>query len=97
MLLGQARREIDRLCRLAEARTQGLRGSALSDALGLSPRQGFLLDGYARTLDRLKPEGARRLLHLVNQTDLDLKGMALSGGRTPLLSLTASLCRAFSG
>jgi DNA polymerase III delta subunit len=97
LLLGQARREVDRLCRLAEARAQGLRGPELMGALGLSPKQSFLLDGYVRTLDRLRPEGARRLLTLVNQTDLDLKGVALSGGRTPLLALTLSLCRAFSG
>jgi len=97
LLLGQARREVDRLCRLAEARAQGLRGPELMGALGLSPKQSFLLDGYVRTLDRLRPEGARRLLTLVNQTDLDLKGIALSGGRTPLLALTLSLCRAFSG
>jgi DNA polymerase III delta subunit len=97
MLLGQARREVDRLCRLAEARNQGLKGPDLLGALGLNPRQAFLLDGYIRNLDRLKLEGARRLLALVNQTDLDLKGVALSGGRTPLTSLTLSLCRALGG
>jgi len=97
LLLGQARREVQRLCRLAEARARGSRGPELMDALGLNPRQSFLLDGYARLLDRLKPEGARRLLRLVNQTDLDVKGLALSGGRMPLLALTTSLCRAFGG
>ena len=97
LLLGQARREVDRLCRLIEARDQGLRGPELVGALGLGPRQAFLLDGYIRTLDKVKAEGARRLLSLVNQTDLDLKGLALSGGRTPLLNLTLSLCRAFGG
>jgi len=96
MLLGQARKEVDRLCRLAEARAQGLRGPDLVAALGLNPRQSFLLDGYVRTLDRIQLDGAKRLLRLVNQTDLDLKGMALSGGRTPLLALTTSLCRAFA-
>ena len=97
LLLGQARREVDRLCRLLEARNQGLRGAELVGALGLNPRQAFLLDGYVRTLDKVKPEGALRLLALVNQTDLDLKGMALSGGRTALLNLTLSLSRAFGG
>lgn len=96
MLLGQARREVDRLCRLVEARSQGLRGPDLVAALGLNPRQAFLMDGYVRTLDRIQAEGAKRLLRLVNQTDLDLKGMALSGGKTPLLVLTTSLCRAFA-
>ena len=95
-MLGQARREVDRLCRLAEARAKGTKApQELAAALGLSPRQAFLLDGYGRVLDRVKPEGAARLLRLVNQTDLDLKGLALSGGRTPLLSLTVSLCRAW--
>ena len=47
MLLGQARREVERLCRLAEARRQGVKGGPeLVAALGLSPRQAFLLDGY---------------------------------------------------
>ena len=97
LLLGQARREVDRLCRLAEAHRAGIKGGQeLVAALGLGPRQAFLLDGYARVLDRLKPEGAARLLRLVNQTDLDLKGLALSGGVTPLTSLTLSLCRAWA-
>jgi DNA polymerase III delta subunit len=96
MLLGQARREVDRLCRLAEARARGIKGpQELAAALGLNPRQAFLLDGYGRVLDRVKPAGAARLLRLVNQVDLDLKGLALSGGRTPLTSLTLSLCRAW--
>jgi len=96
MLLGQARREVDRLCRLAEARARGIKGpQELVAALGLNPRQAFLLDGYGRVLDRVKPAGAVRLLRLVNQVDLDLKGLALSGGRTPLTSLTLSLCRAW--
>ena len=95
-LLGQARREVDRLCRLVEARRHGIKApQELAAALGLGPRQAFLLDGYARVLDRLKPEGAARLLRLVNQTDLDLKGMAL-GVATPLASLTLSLCRAWA-
>lgn len=95
-LLSQARREVDRLAKLVEARATGVKGgSELLAALGLSPRQAFLLDGYGRVLDRVKPAGVMRLLRLVNQTDLDLKGVALSGGRTPLTALTLSLCRAW--
>jgi DNA polymerase III delta subunit len=97
ILLGQARREVERLCRLAEARRRGLKGAAeLAAALGLTPRQAFLLDGYARVLARIGAEGTARLLTLVNQTDLDLKGLALSRSPTPLLNLTTSLCRAWS-
>ena len=96
MLLGQARREVERLCRLGDARRQGLRGPELTGALGLSPKQAFLLDGYTRVLDRIGPEGALRLLRLVNQTDLDLKGQAISRSIGPLLTLTTSLCRAWS-
>ena len=96
LMLGQARREVDRLCRLVEARAKGLKAPQdLVQALGLGPRQAFLLEGYARVLDRVKPAGAVRLLRLINQADLDLKGLALSGGRTPLVSLTLSLCRAW--
>jgi len=95
MLLGQARREVDRLCRLADARAAGVRTPPeLLEALGLNPRQAFLLDGYQRTLDRIKPEGAVRLLRLVVQTDMDLKGMAL-GPHAPLLGLTMALSRAW--
>jgi DNA polymerase III delta subunit len=95
-LLSQARREVDRLVRLAEARSTGVKGGPdLVAALGLTPRQAFLLDGYGRVLDKVKPAGAGRLLSLVNQVDLDLKGLALSGGRTTLTSLTVSLCRAW--
>ena len=97
VLLGQARREADRLCRLAEARRLGLKDRPeLLAALGLNPRQDFLLDGYVRVLGRIGPEGALRLLALVNQTDLDLKGQAISRSTTPLLSLTTSLCRAWA-
>jgi DNA polymerase III delta subunit len=97
MLLGQARREVERLCRLAEARRQGLKAPPqLLAALGLSPKQGFLVDGYVRVLDRIGPDGALRLLHLVNQTDLDLKGMAISKSLAPLLNLTTALTRAWS-
>lgn len=95
-LLGQARREVDRLARLVDARAQGLRSPAeLTSALGLSPRQAFLLDGYSRVVDRVKPAGVARLVHLINQTDLDLKGLTFSGGKTALMSLTLSLSRAW--
>jgi DNA polymerase III delta subunit len=95
-LLGQARREVERLCRLAEARRLGLKGAPeLAAALGLGPRQAFLLDGYVRVLGRIGAEGALRLLTLVNQTDLDLKGQAISRSPTPLLNLTTALSRAW--
>jgi DNA polymerase III delta subunit len=93
MLLGQARREVERLCRLAEARRLGQKD--LGAALGLGPRQAYLLDGYVRVLGRIGPEGAQRLLALVNQTDLDLKGQAISRSVTPMLNLTTALCRAW--
>ena len=97
MLLGQARREVERLCRLAEARRQGVKGAPeLVEALGLGPRQAFLLDGYQRVLARIGPDGVQRLLALVNQTDLDLKGQAVSRSITPMLNLTAALSRAWT-
>ena len=97
VLLGQARREAERLCRLAEARRLGLKGRPEQlAALGLNPRQDFLLDGYVRVLGRIGPEGALRLLALVNQTDLDLKGQAIARSVTPLLNLTTAFCRAWS-
>ena len=95
-LLGQARREVDRLSRLVEARGRGAKTSELLAALGLSPKQAFLVDGYVRVVDKIGPEGVARLLRLVNQTDLDLKGTALSGGQTPLLGLTLSLARCWA-
>jgi DNA polymerase III delta subunit len=96
-LLGQARREVERLCRLAEARRRGLKaGPELAAALGLGPRQGFLLDGYVRVLGKVGPEGAARLLALVIQTDLDLKGQAISRSVAPMLNLTTALCRAWA-
>ena len=97
MLLGQGRREVERLCRLADARTAGVKNRAeLVAAVGLGPNQAFLFDGYDRVLNRIGADGAARLLHLVNQTDLDLKGMAISRSVTPLLNLTTALCRAWS-
>ena len=95
MLLGQARREVDRLLRLAEAEAAGLKGAELTAALGLSPKQAFLMDGYRNALDRLKAKGLRALLGRLNQCERDLKGMALSRSEAPLLDLTLTLCRAW--
>ena len=96
-LLGQARREVERLCRLAEARRLGLKTrQELLGALGLGARQDFLLDGFIRVLGRIGPDGAQRLLSLVNQTDLDLKGQAISRSPTPLVNLTTALARAWA-
>jgi DNA polymerase III delta subunit len=96
LLLGQARREVDRLCRLAEARRQGAKKrEELVSAVGLGPNQAFLFDGYDRVLGKIGPDGAARLLRLVNQTDLDLKGVALSRSVSPLLNLTTALTRAW--
>lgn len=98
MLLGQARREVERLCALVEARAAGRTSPQdLMGALGLGPRQGFLLDGYERAVTRLKPPGVQRLLGLVGQTDRDLKGVTLGGSPSTLVSLTLSLCWAFGG
>lgn len=96
MLLGQARKEVDRLLRLLEARRQGVVNAAqLLPMMGLSEKQAFLLDGYKRVLDRIGKDGAERLLHLINQTDMDLKGMSLSP-HSPLLALTVGMARAWS-
>lgn len=98
LLLGQARREVERLCRLAEALASGRSAPEdLARAMDLGPRQGFLLADCRRVLDRLGPTGAARLLKLVNDTDLDLKGLALSRSPTPLVHLTVSLSRAWAG
>ncbi|HJV49282.1 MAG TPA: DNA polymerase III subunit delta [Geothrix sp.] len=95
MMLGQVRREVDRLLRLVEAEAAGLKGGEILSALGLSPKQAFLLDGYRGALARLKPRGVRALLGRVNQCEKDLKGMALSRSEAPLLDLTLTLCRAW--
>lgn len=95
MMLGQVRREVDRLLRLAEAEAEGLKGGDVLSALGLSPKQAFLLDGYRGALAKLKPKGAKALLTRVNQCEKDLKGMALSRSEAPLLDLTLALCRAW--
>jgi DNA polymerase III delta subunit len=94
-LLGQARREVDRLVRLAQAEAEGLSGSDLTSALGLSPKQAFLLDGYRGVLRKRGPQGAKELLSRVNQCEKDLKGHALSRSETPLLDLTLTLARAW--
>jgi DNA polymerase III delta subunit len=95
MLLGQARREVDRLLRMAEAEAAGLKGPDLLSALGLSPKQSFLLEGYRNALAKLKPKGLRGLLGRLNQCERDLKGMALSRSEATLLDLTLTLCRAW--
>jgi len=98
ILLAQARREVERLCRLFEARRQGL-GSAqeLAAALGLTPKQTFLLEGYSRTLERIRPEGLKKLVALIVDADSDIKGGALSQSAAPLTNLTLMLCRAWGG
>lgn len=95
MMLGQARREVDRLLKYAEAQAAGLKGAELTTALGLSPKQAFLLDGYRGAFDKLKPRGVKALLGRLNQCERDLKGLALSRSGSPLLELTLTLCRAW--
>jgi len=95
MLLGQVRREADRLLKLAEAEAAGLKGAEVLAALGLSPRQAFLMDGYHGALAKLKFRGVKALLIRVNQCERDLKGMALSRSQASLLDLTLALCRAW--
>lgn len=96
MLLGQARREVDRVLKFADAEARGLQGAQLTGALGLSPRQAFLLDGYRAVAAKLKGEGLKAMLAKVNQCERDLKGEALSRSETPLLDLTLGLARAWS-
>lgn len=96
MLLGQARREVDRVLAFAQAEAQGLRGAQLTGALGLSPRQAFLLDGYGAVAAKLKGEGLKAMLGAVNQCERDLKGEAVSRSETPLLDLTLRLARAWA-
>lgn len=95
MMLGQVRREVDRLVRLVEAEAAGLKGAEVLSALGLSPKQAFLLDGYRGAAAKLKARGVKALLSRVNQCEKDLKGMALSRSEAPLLDLTLALCRAW--
>jgi DNA polymerase III delta subunit len=94
-LLGQARREAERLARLQEALAQRLEGAELLSAVGLSAKQEWLLGGLQRTCERLKPAGLRRLFSRINQADRDLKGTALSGANSVLTGLTLELCRAW--
>ena len=97
LLLAQARREVERLCRLHDARRNGLKSpSELASALDLTQKQMFLLDGYARVLDRVRPEGLKRLMALIVDTDSDIKGGALSRSHTPMINLTLNLCRAWA-
>lgn len=96
-LLAQARREVERLCRLVEARRAGVKHpQELADALGLGARQMFLMDGYQRVVDRIKPDGVARLQAQIVQADLDIKGMAISASPSPLTVLTVDLCRAWA-
>jgi DNA polymerase III delta subunit len=96
MLLSQARKEVERLCCLEDARRLGLRGQeALGEALGLRPNQYFLLDSYSRVLDRLRGDDLKKLVALVSDADSDIKGGALSKSPTPLMNLTMMLFRAW--
>jgi DNA polymerase III delta subunit len=98
ILLGQARKEVERLCRLFDAKKRGPRSRQdLAYALGLTPKQDFLLDGYSRILDRIRAEGLKKLVSLVVDTDSDIKGGVLGKSPTPLVNLTAILCRAWGG
>lgn len=94
LLLGQARREVERVCNLAEAGS--LRGADLTAAMGLGPRQAWLLEGYQRVYAKLKPEGTRRLLARIGEADRDIKGQAI-GPVSTLTDLTLGLCRAWGG
>jgi DNA polymerase III delta subunit len=96
-LLGQARRESERLARLQEALARNLQGTELLAAVGLSARQDWLLSGLQRTCERLKGPGVRKLFGRINQADRDLKGTALSGADSVLTGLTLDLCRAWGG
>ena len=82
---------------LLELRESGSQGMNPAGALGLGPKQAWLVEGLQRTLDRIRPAGLRRLMAQVNQADRDLKGMAIAGAGTTLLSLTLELCRAWGG
>lgn len=95
MMLGQVRREVDRLQKLVEADSAGLKGPELLGALGLSPKQAFLLEGYRGALSRLGAHGVKALQARVNLCERDLKGLALSRSEAPLLDLTLTLCRAW--
>lgn len=94
MLIGQARREIERLCCLSDARRSGVNSrTKLLTILGLSHRQDFLLSNYSRILDKIGEHGLKWLIKLINQTELDVKGQAVSRCSTTLVNLTVVLCR----
>jgi DNA polymerase III delta subunit len=96
ILLGQARREVERLCCLHDARRQGKNSAPeLISALGLTEKQAFLLDGYKRVLERIRPEGLKKLVGIIADADSDIKGGALGRSPTPLVNLTVTLCRAW--
>lgn len=92
-LLGQARREAERLARVQEAR--GMKGAELLASVGLTARQEWLLEGLQRTSGRLQEAGLRKLFARLNQADRDLKGTAISGADSVLTGLTLDLCRAW--
>lgn len=94
-LLGQARREAERLARLHDAQALQLQGPELLAAVGLTPKQEWLLGGLLRTCERLKRPGLRKLFSRINQADRDLKGTAVSGANSVLTGLTLDLCRAW--
>lgn len=94
LLLSQARREVERVCNLAEA--GDLQRPELLAALGLNPRQDWLLDGYRRVYEKLRASGVRRMQARIGEADRDLKGQTLSPVST-LVDLTVSLCRAWGG
>ena len=88
-------REVDRVLKYAEADAKGLRGAELTSAMGLSPKQTFLLDGYRGVASKLRGEGLKAMLAKVNQCERDLKGETISRSETPLLDLTIGLARAW--
>jgi DNA polymerase III delta subunit len=96
MLLNQVRSEMTRLLDYLEAVGQGLKGAELLEAIGFSPKQSFLLNDLSATANRLKGRPLVAMVRRVNQTERDLKGMALGKGQTALLDLTLYLCRTWA-
>ena len=98
MLLGQARKEIERLCRYNEAKTQGKTSEAdLARALDLTPNQTFLVGKYKSVLNRMGAAGLSKLVMVMAETDSDIKGGAPSQSPTPLFNLTLTLCNVWGG
>ncbi|MBI3131715.1 MAG: DNA polymerase III subunit delta [Acidobacteria bacterium] len=95
-LLGQARREVERVVRAVEAEAKGVSTRDLPEALGLSPKQAFLVEGYRAVASKIRLPGAKALLAKVNQCERDLKGVALGRSDTPLTDLTLALSRAWA-